>query len=157
MADHDFLEQLQTSLATDDNRCTSHPVFCVRVKEVEEYVSTDSDYEYWLGEDYETIPKEASDALEEATWTGEKSVTVGDTTYVVENCYRMSVDVSYKIVQSFFTNKGAEDYIKSNSHNLNEPHVYVASGYRNEQWINLRRLLPEMIEAWKTIKGHSDV
>lgn len=157
IADHDFLAQLQTSLATDDNRCTSHPMFVVRTKEVDEHVTDCSDCDYWRGDDYESLPKEVSDALEAAYEAGDPLVHIDGTTYIVEDCYRLATEESWSIVQAFFTKKGADDYIECNGHNLREPHAYVESGYRNQEWINLRRLLPELINAWKTVKGYNDV
>jgi len=48
---------------------------------------------------------------------------------------------SEKVVTVFFTVKAAEDFIKQNLHNLNDPFCYIASGYNNEEWKMIRELL----------------
>ena len=44
-------------------------------------------------------------------------------------------------VQPFFTNVAAEEYIVGERHHLDSPQVYVASGYRNEEWQAVRAVL----------------
>lgn len=43
-----------------------------------------------------------------------------------------------KFITACFTQKGCEDFIAADGHNHDDPSVYVASGYRNEEWIQLR-------------------
>ena len=46
-------------------------------------------------------------------------------------------------VTVFFSNIGAERYIEDNRHNLQNPHVYVASGYDNDEWQAVRSMILE--------------
>lgn len=47
----------------------------------------------------------------------------------------------FKFVTACFTEIGCQRYIAANGHNLNKPRVYVASGYRNEEWEIMREHL----------------
>lgn len=53
--------------------------------------------------------------------------------------------VGYKIIWTFvtccFTEAAANRYIKENRHNLKNPRTYVASAYRNHEWIAVREML----------------
>jgi hypothetical protein len=53
-------------------------------------------------------------------------------------------------VQPFFTREGAEDHIRINGHNLNEPRIWVASAFRNDEWQAVRELLTKGIDAART-------
>ena len=46
-----------------------------------------------------------------------------------------------KVVEVFFTNTSAEAYIEQNRHNLENPYIYIASGWRNREWIMMRECL----------------
>ena len=54
-------------------------------------------------------------------------------------------NVGYKtiwvFVQCCFTEAAADRYIAENGHNLNNPRTYVASAYRNHEWIAVRDML----------------
>ena len=42
-------------------------------------------------------------------------------------------------IEAFFTQKGADLFIKMNSHDLCDPFVFVKSGYNNPEWIEARK------------------
>ena len=46
----------------------------------------------------------------------------------------------------FLTNGAAEAYVSKHRHNFPDAYVYVASGYRNEEWQRLRALILELAE-----------
>lgn len=50
-----------------------------------------------------------------------------------------------EVVQPFFSKKEAERYIRSNSHNLNEPFIWVGTAYRNREWIAIQKFLEDQI------------
>ena len=81
------MKEIGNELLTQDNRCTSHPVFNV-------------------------IERAPGGALER--------------------------------VDSCFTNKGAEAYIRRHRHNLNKPYIYISSGWKNAEWIAIREYLMEL-------------
>lgn len=67
-----------------------------------------------------------------------------------KGCSRFSIEVvGYvdrpKFVTSCFTRAAAESYIKANAHNLKEPHVFVHSGYRNREWIDMRKAIGALV------------
>lgn len=53
--------------------------------------------------------------------------------------------VGYKTIWEFvtccFTEAAADRYIAENAHNLTDPRTYVASAYRNREWIAVRAML----------------
>lgn len=46
-----------------------------------------------------------------------------------------------KFEQAFFIRQNAENFIESQSHQLNNPYIYVESAYRNPEWQQIRELL----------------
>lgn len=53
--------------------------------------------------------------------------------------------VGYTMIWEFvtccFSQVAAQSYIDANRHNLKEPRIYVASAYRNPEWIAVRKRL----------------
>lgn len=47
----------------------------------------------------------------------------------------------HEYVTTCMTQEGAEAFIKQHAHNLTDPYVYVASGWKNEEWQLLRAFL----------------
>jgi hypothetical protein len=45
---------------------------------------------------------------------------------------------TWDFVTACLTEAGADEYIRVNGHDLKEPRTYVTSGYRNQEWIDLR-------------------
>ena len=56
-------------------------------------------------------------------------------------------NVVAEVVDVFFTQAGADEYINHNEHNLNKPFVYIASGWKNKEWIAIRNLLMSITEG----------
>jgi len=54
------------------------------------------------------------------------------------------------VVASYFTNKGAEKFIEMQGGEFNDPYIYVASGYRNEEHIVIRDFLMGLESKGKT-------
>ena len=46
-----------------------------------------------------------------------------------------------EFVTACFTEKGCAEFIRVNGHNLTDPDIYAYSGYRNQEWIDLRKFL----------------
>ena len=137
-----ILEDIAVKLHSQDNRCTSHPMFVVR--QVRRIYGIDRCYggcdgSVWVsvlpGEDGEA-DKETSEKLNQMLNDESDGPYMG---------YELT---GYKDIFEFvtccFTNDAAEAYIANNKHNLNKPHVYVASGYRNQEWIDMRAALMEL-------------
>jgi hypothetical protein len=50
----------------------------------------------------------------------------------------------WEFVTACLTQKGCEDFIKADGHNYKRTRIYVASGYRNEEWQLIRDILKQL-------------
>jgi hypothetical protein len=107
------LAYLSSELQTQDNLGTADPLFIVEERE----------RIYGVGGDYQEGQELVGD--EESDGEGEM---VG---YVDR----------WRFVTAAFTRKACQEYIEANRHNLTDPRVYVATAYRNREWIALRAYL----------------
>lgn len=138
------LEEIGRLIRSQDNRATAQPVFCVQQRK--RIYGIDSNYTEtftWLHEG-EEVDASTAQQLERCRPRPEKTAAFTRVGYV---------DV-WEFVTASFTLKGCEDYLAVNGHNLKEPRIYVASGYRNAEWIALREFLhaqrsPEDIPNWR--------
>ena len=135
-----WLLELSKQLKTQDNRSTGAPIFLVQQKR--RLYGFDSDYTgdlIWLHDDECVEPDEymqlTLDAYHDAT--GEELEGYRRTAYVD----------TWEFVQCFFTNQSAEDFIRVNKHRLEDPIIYVDSGYRNLEWIALRGYLMSLTDG----------
>lgn len=133
----DVFERVGELVRTQDNRMTSHPVFVVEQQRQVWGVDTDYDNDgfEWLDDEGLVIPSLAR-RLEKLSQKG------GDTGKYRRLGYRNY----WEFVTACFTEQGCNDYLAANGHNLNETRIYVYSGFRNREWIELR-------EAFTNITG----
>lgn len=127
-------------MATQDNRATSHPIFVVQTRaRVYGFDPSYSDHHVWLsdGEVYEVDDPEQIARLDDAHDNGEEP----------EGFTRTAYQDRWEAESVFFTEDAANAYIEANRHNLTEPRVYVASGYRNQEWQLVREFLLSQREA----------
>jgi len=124
-----MIPTLAELLKTQDNRATADPLFIVQEK------VRDWGYSSEYAELYVWIHNETGrEANEEIVAKLELGVPVYDDGYYVKYYYKER----WEFVTACLTEVGCQYYIDANRHNLNEPRVYVASGYRNQEWIALR-------------------
>lgn len=157
------LEEFGREMPEQDHRMTSHPMYCVRTQRISRYESDSPDAECveWADEGGNVAVGDLENALENAHVSGIVVLCAafdadGNFVRIYEESdeddqleddqhtkylTRFAVEKRWEVVTTFFTNAAAELYIKKNAHNLCEPHVYVDSGYRNEEWIFVRALL----------------
>ena len=132
------LEAIRERLRTQgDWHVTSHPMYLVQQKRRDYGYDPDlSDWAniVWIDEEGEEADEEQHKHLE----TRYRSQL-----YVSDNWTRTSYQDRWEYVQVFFTEAAAREYIERNKHNLNEPRVYVDSGYRNPEWQAVRDFLME--------------
>lgn len=128
------LPTIAHNLHTQDNRITANPIFVVQQRK--RTAGFDADYadQYvWVDDSSEEVDEGKTKQLDRADESGRFDETNG---------YRK---VWYRdewvFVQPFFTERGAQDYIAVNGHNLTEPRIYVESGYRNTEWQLVREHL----------------
>lgn len=137
--------KLKKELDTQNNRATGDPLFCVYEKIKIISTSENCDGWCWIDDegdeigDHDDVIKYASDNLEEFEF---KNFSVDCDEDEFESCGLIFRMYNYKIlpkfIQPFFTEKAAQHYIDSNSHNLTKPYIYVHSLYRNYEMIDIR-------------------
>jgi hypothetical protein len=118
-------------LLEQDNLATAHPIFLVQQKRRIlglDPAYADDDQITWIDPDGELDAAEAAKIERRWAATGKEP----------DGLTRTGVIVEWEYVTACLTRVGAEDYIARERHNLAEPRVYVASGYRNAEWIALR-------------------
>jgi hypothetical protein len=130
-----FKEEMAERLKTQDNACTAEPIFVVQQRK--RIYGVDPNYTeqiVWLDDESFEADKETAQRLEEGY---EES---GDEP---SNWRRVGYTDEWEFVTVCLTRKGAENFIKSQAHNLKEPRIYVDSGHRNPEWKALRKYFME--------------
>ena len=141
------VQDIAQDVATQDNAITELPMFIVQQRRRTYGIDDHYASEFvWMSEgddpheaDVETTAKldaafkescditisipDEDDPENETTWT-----RVGYRDY-------------WEFVTVCFTRRGCEDYLRVNGHNLTDPRIYVASGYRNAEWKTMREFL----------------
>lgn len=130
----DWLLEMGERLRTQDNRITADPVFVVRDRRIE-VVHEDFDHEgYWVvSEDWEYRTFFSLEEFDETK--------VGDEMMVYPVSRRRVP------VQTFLTERAAQDFIARNSHRLDDPDIYAESLHRNTEMRQLRRWVMSLRRA----------
>ncbi len=131
----EFLTALAHQMQHQHNAYTSYPIFTVE----EHRMVTGLDTEYidqigWFDAESGSLAEGEEAQLLEAAYqeTGE----------FPDDWHRTGYDCRWEQIASFFTRTAAEDFIERQQHNHRMGlRVYVESGYRNNEWKELRRLL----------------
>ena len=127
-----MLEQLKEEYANQDNRCTAYPIYVTVQKQICVGVIADGysvncphgDGETRVEYYHEIFEDSHCDTLEEAQqalieYYGE------DATKEFKNIKELNCGYVWTDVEMFLTIKGAEAYMKANSHNLGKCRTYV--------------------------------
>lgn len=148
-----FLQELAKELREQDNRIAAEPLFCVQTKRFVYGLDSEyaDDYEYYDEDNCESYSEdELIDILEERKQEAIENGTYDKYSDEFElNPYddppapfrRVYYKDYYETVTVHFTEKAADHYMRTNSHNLNEPRVYVTSQDRAYEWNRLREIL----------------
>ena len=132
-----ILKEMGSRIQSEENRATNHPIFEVRELRVIWGMNpayTD-DYKWIDVDDCENIADKDRHELLDKMERNDQSTEAWEKVYFVE------VEVS---VQPFFTEEGANNYIRRNRHNLRKPFTYVQSAHRNPEWQAVRDHLLSM-------------
>lgn len=128
-------------IRTQDNRITDQPFFAVMVKqEIVTSEDHDCDRIAWV-ENTSGDYCEATDTQHrrlEAIYQGKCVVREGWDRYPMR-----SIDV---FITGCFTEKGCQDYISANKHNLNKPFIFAFGSYRNHEYQKVRKFIMELAE-----------
>jgi hypothetical protein len=123
------LQEIKSNLLTQDNLATEYPIFLVQVEYaiygVDPEFHDDAEEYFYDSCGWNILSEEC---LEEFVKDGG----------IYSNAYLVK---RWKTVTSCFTEKGAEDYIEANRHNLGKTRIYVDSLYRNAEMIAIRNFL----------------
>jgi hypothetical protein len=129
-----YLADVGEQIRTQDNQCTSDPLFVVQ--EQRRILGIDSDYSedyVWLHEyDHEYEAEEAEAVELDERWDAGLPCSGWDKIHFIE---------LWQSVTVCFTARAAEAYIEANRHNLRNPRVYVDSAYRNAEIQAIRKFL----------------
>jgi hypothetical protein len=159
-----LFRKIGQELLTQDNAITADPIFIVEQRDRIYGMDTslgcdtcllDDDYNEMDEKDLAEYREQYADELKR--FAEDNGIEVDDEDFMVHfltqtddsSCARFNVTYTsyvdrWTFVTACFTNKEAERYIEENRHNLKEPRVFVASGYRNKEWIALRAALIEL-------------
>lgn len=128
------MQRIGELLRTQDNRCTSDPLFLVEQKR--RIYGMDSnyfeDYEWLREDDHEHV----ADRIERAGL--DSLAEEGEDVTGWEKLHYLDL---WEFVTVCFTEQACKDYIAANGHNLNEPRIYASSAYRNHEMIAIREIL----------------
>jgi hypothetical protein len=116
----------------DDSHMTADPIFCVFGIERIYTDNNPDDYE-WLNTDSQEIATRDEYEKMEADFDASDEIP--------EGWCRIGYIDRKTFVTACLTRKGAERYIDANGHNLNQPHIYVMSLFRNEEMLAVRNHL----------------
>lgn len=129
------LAEIGNNINTQDNRITGHPIFVVEQQVRDFGYESDfaSDY-VWI--DYDNDHYEADEDEHKGL-----DIIYKDTGRS-PNAWEMAFyKERWEFVTACFTEKGCEDYLAIDGHNLGKTRIYVHSGYRNYEWQQIREAL----------------
>lgn len=128
------LREIGHQIRTQDNRTTSEPIFIVQQRK--RIFGLDPDYTE------DTVWVNAAGACETADDDERRELdakeAAGEST---DGWVKTGFMDIWEFVTPCFTEKGCQEYIEANGHNLTEPRIYAATAYRNEEFIFLRNWL----------------
>jgi hypothetical protein len=144
----DKMIDIGKEIRTQDNRITDSPIFVVEQKVRDYGFSEDyvEDFE-WINDEGETVSEDdVNDILEEHNKDVEEEEMVEFVDLDDYNCEEFNLrKVYYKdrwqFVTACFTEKGCEEYLKINEHNLKEARIYAFGSYRNDEFRSVREYL----------------
>ena len=168
--------EMAANIHLQDNRITHEPIFMVQQKHREWAFDTSGEFGdeivvCWCDPQNEYAIVEDKDRAEmyreyvaSATYVEEGSVDADvvtdvddEETFFEKRLVKMAYKDFWVGVQPFFTEAGANEYIRINGHNLKEPRIYVESAFRNAEWQAVRAWLlngtPD-VNPWLSVTEH---
>ena len=132
MYSKETIKKTVENLASQDNCATDQPIFLVEEEDIVYGVDLDRTSNYiWVDKNNEQASQLEAEALDAHEYKGND----------IGGWEKVGYITRWKFVTCCFTHVAAEDYIRQNKHNLTNPRIYVASGYRNNEFIAVRSML----------------
>ena len=126
------IKDIAERIRTQDNRMTHNPIFIVqRKREVVGYENA-SIYKWYDCDWREITDPDEITRLDEAQDNDDEAIA---------DCRKLGVFEYWEFVTACFTEEGCKEYLRCNGHNHGETRIYVASGYRNDEWEAVREHL----------------
>lgn len=143
-----YILALSQQLHTQDNRCTSHPIFQVRdTKQVVCFADQSDATHWWDAEGDAVLDEELIKRLEDADpWGSYESIKLEGDEAGVEYT-RSHTKTLRQVVAVFFTQQAADAWVKANEHRHNSLEIYIDSGFRNPEWQAIRDFLMSLTPA----------
>ena len=150
-----FVSVVGENIRNQDNRITADPIFAVQQKVfdlVPEGYEDSTEWRETESGDYCMASDSELDIIEKANEYDEDCITADNDEGEPTEWQKFYLRRRWEFVTCAFTEAGCKDYIKVNGHNLCEPRIYAYSGYRNKEWIGLRKHLASLPATPKETK-----
>lgn len=143
-----YILALSQQLHTQDNRCTSHPIFQVRdVKQVPCLPEHADDTHWWDEEGSAVLDEELIKTLEDASLGGSYCTLEDDEDAPPYTYHCTYTKTLRQVVATFMTQQAADAWVKANEHRHNALEIYIDSGFRNPEWQAIRDFLMSLTPA----------
>ena len=128
-------QEIRHQLRIQNNRHTDQPIFVVEERVL---VITEEGY----GEDHcEWVNTESGDYEVANVLKAHRLNLLRNNHRETGSWKKFFYLETWKFVTSCFTEKGCQEYLKINGHNLREPRIYAYGSFRNEEYQTLRTSL----------------
>lgn len=147
------LLEISDNIKTQDNRCTAYPLFVVfQKREIVTHEDYDHDFIAWFNEEGERANEETSKQLDEmrkdidGNHFMEDEIELGNDEDGITEWRQLAIKEIDEFVTACFTEKGCNDYLALNKHNLKKPYIYTESLFRNHEMLSIRDYILETFE-----------
>lgn len=121
-------------IRTQDNRITDQPIFIV------ERERTEWGYDPEYSDEYKWVHPE-NDYCEGDGEESERLDELEDSCEDTEGWRKVYYKKYWEFVTACFTEKGCEEYLELDGHNLGKTRIFACGSYRNNEWQTVRNML----------------
>jgi hypothetical protein len=133
-------------LRTQDNRCTANPMFIVQQQRSFGVEPGEGDMDVWLDEDWEEVDDETAAMLDKLDDAFESDLDK-DQIAMLERHTKRGIKHHWEFVMAAFTEKGCNEYLRLDGHNLTKPRIYAMSFNRCPEMLAIRETLLSLANA----------
>lgn len=153
------VQDIAQDVATQDNAITELPIFIVQQRHRTYWIDDEYASEFvWVSNGDEPYEADTETAAKlDAAFKESCDITIslleedeGWSTWT-----RVGYRDHWEFVTACFTRRGCDEYLRINGHNLTDPRIYVASGYRNAEWKTMREFLLARAEPPTECRMHA--